>query len=142
MWEAARVLWENTHGMTDRDVHDRLVELYPDEAPKNHSSVARRRQKEKWQRKTPLDATENATENATDATSSNKSSSSRSKKQKKPVIIATKPMITHRKILMILSKTIKKAKVQQAMMIATKIATQDWFYGLNPKSAYIEKLKS
>ena len=78
MWEAARVLWENTHGMTDRDVHDRLVELYPDEAPKNHSSVARRRQKEKWQRKTPLDATENAT----DATSGNKSSSSRSKQPK------------------------------------------------------------
>ena len=78
MWEAARVLWENTQGMTDRDVHDRLVELYPDEAPKNHSSVARRRQKEKWQRKTPLDATENAT----DATSGNKSSSSRSKQPK------------------------------------------------------------
>ena len=78
MWEAARVLWENTHGMTDRDVHDRLVELYPHEAPKNHSSVARRRQKEKWQRKTPLDATENAT----NATSGNKSSSSRSKSPK------------------------------------------------------------
>ena len=64
------------------------------------------------------------------------------KKQKKPPKNATKPMINHRKTLMILSKTIKKAKVQQAMMIATKIATQDWFYGLNLKSAYIEKLKS
>ena len=47
-------------------------------------------------------------------------------KQKKPAIIATKPMIIHRKTLMILSKTIKKAKVQQAMMTATKIATQEW----------------
>ena len=78
MWEAARILWENTPGMTDREVHDRLIELYPDEAPKNHSSVARRRQKEKWQRKNPL----NATESATDATSSNKSSANRSKSAK------------------------------------------------------------
>lgn len=54
MWEAARVIWENTPSMSDRDLLTRLQELYDDKAPKTHSAITRRRNKEKWVKKTKI----------------------------------------------------------------------------------------
>lgn len=48
MWEAARVIWESTEKISDRDLLARLQEIYGDDAPKSHTAIYKRRTKENW----------------------------------------------------------------------------------------------
>lgn len=61
MWEGARVIWENTPSMSDRDLLARLQEVYGDKAPKTHSAITRRRNKEKWVKKSSTRAKSSTT---------------------------------------------------------------------------------
>lgn len=50
MWAAARVIWERTEKISDRDLLARLQEIYGDNAPKSSGTIAKRRKKEHWQK--------------------------------------------------------------------------------------------
>ncbi len=55
MWQAAKVMWESTT-MTDRELLEKLVEIYGDEAPNSHTTIGRRRKKENWKKQLVGDA--------------------------------------------------------------------------------------
>lgn len=75
MWEAARVIWENTPSLTDRDLLVRMQELYGEQAPKTHSTIFKRRNKEKWVKKNLTDGNTGETGKETTKKPGNKKSS-------------------------------------------------------------------
>ncbi|WLG15010.1 hypothetical protein Q6344_06675 [Psychrobacter cibarius] len=48
IWAAAKLIWENTPEITDRELLDQLQTTYGDNAPKSSGSVSKRRRKEAW----------------------------------------------------------------------------------------------
>ena len=43
VWEGARIIWESTQKITDRELLAQLQEIYGDKAPKSHTAIGRRR---------------------------------------------------------------------------------------------------
>ena len=50
IWEAARLIWENTATITDRELIDQLSDAFGEEAPKSSGTISKRRKKEAWQK--------------------------------------------------------------------------------------------
>lgn len=50
MWEAARLIWENTPKITDADLMDQLSVKFGDEVPKSNGTISKRRKKEGWEK--------------------------------------------------------------------------------------------
>lgn len=50
IWEAARLIWENTAIITDRELIDQLSDAFGDEAPKSSGTISKRRKKEAWKK--------------------------------------------------------------------------------------------
>lgn len=48
IWAAAKLIWENTPQITDRELLDQLQTTYGNSAPKSSGSVSKRRKKEAW----------------------------------------------------------------------------------------------
>lgn len=48
IWAAAKLIWENTPKITDRELLDQLQTTYGNSAPKSSGSVSKRRKKEAW----------------------------------------------------------------------------------------------
>jgi len=48
VWEAARLIWENTITITDRELVGQLHAHFSDEAPKSIGTISKRRKKEGW----------------------------------------------------------------------------------------------
>lgn len=52
LWLAARMIWENTDKITDRDLIDQLQSKFGDDAPKSNGTISKRRKKEEWVKNT------------------------------------------------------------------------------------------
>lgn len=50
IWEAARLIWENTATITDRELIDQLSDAFGEEAPKSSGTISKRRKKEAWKK--------------------------------------------------------------------------------------------
>lgn len=50
VWEAARLIWENTIAITDRELIEQLEVAFGDKAPKSSGTISKRRKKESWQK--------------------------------------------------------------------------------------------
>lgn len=48
IWAAAKLIWENTPQITDRELLDQLQTTYGNSSPKSSGSVSKRRRKEAW----------------------------------------------------------------------------------------------
>lgn len=86
VWEGARVLWENSSNLTDRELYERLKVIYGDDAPKSHTTIGRRRKKENWQRKFTLEdekAPDEEIDAPKNAPNKKKTTNSRTKKPRK-----------------------------------------------------------
>lgn len=51
VWKAARLIWENTPVITDRELVEQLKASFGNEAPKSNGTVSKRRKKEEWVKK-------------------------------------------------------------------------------------------
>lgn len=56
VWQAAKMLWENTPEITYDEVIDILRPIHGDNTPKNKGSISKRKSKEKWVKKNTLKA--------------------------------------------------------------------------------------
>lgn len=56
VWEAARIIWENTPKISDRELLERLIETFGKRAPTSHTTIGRKRKSQKWVKKAGLDA--------------------------------------------------------------------------------------
>ena len=56
VWEAARIIWENTPKISDRELLERLIETFGERAPTSHTTIGRKRKSQKWVKKAGLDA--------------------------------------------------------------------------------------
>ena len=50
VWEAARLIWENTATITDRELIEQLSDAFGEEAPKSSGTISKRRKKEAWKK--------------------------------------------------------------------------------------------
>ena len=50
VWEAARMIWENTISITDRELIEQLEVAFGESAPKSSGTISKRRKKESWQK--------------------------------------------------------------------------------------------
>lgn len=50
VWEAARLIWENTATITDRELIEQLSDAFGEEAPKSSGTISKRRKKEAWEK--------------------------------------------------------------------------------------------
>ena len=48
VWEAARLIWENTTKITDNDLIEQLAAKFGDDAPRSNGAVSKRRKNEGW----------------------------------------------------------------------------------------------
>lgn len=62
VWEAARIIWENTPKISDRELLERLIETFGKRAPTSHTTIGRKRKSQKWVKKAGLDAPKKDTE--------------------------------------------------------------------------------
>ena len=51
VWKAARLIWENTPVITDRELIEQLKASYDNKAPRSNGTVSKRRKKEEWTKK-------------------------------------------------------------------------------------------
>lgn len=76
VWEAARIIWENTPKISDRELLERLIETFGERAPKAHTAIYKRRKKENWQKNetvsTGTEAETKGTDEGTKTPSGNK----------------------------------------------------------------------
>ncbi|WP_440464362.1 hypothetical protein [Psychrobacter sp. ASPA161_6] len=54
VWDAIKLLWENTPEITYDEIRDYLTPTYGDEVPKSNGSMSKRKSKEKWVKRNPL----------------------------------------------------------------------------------------
>ena len=54
VWAAAKLIWENTAKVSDRDLIEQLGISFGELAPKSSGTISKRRKKEDWQKATPL----------------------------------------------------------------------------------------
>lgn len=50
VWEAAKVIWENSATISDRELLARLQEIFGEKAPKSSGTISKRRKSEKWEK--------------------------------------------------------------------------------------------
>lgn len=55
VWDAIKLLWENTPEITYDEIRDHLSPTYGDEVPKSNGSMSKRKSKEKWVKRNPLE---------------------------------------------------------------------------------------
>lgn len=66
MWEAARLIWENTPKITDTDLMEQLSVKFGDEVPKSNGTISKRRKKEGWEKNDFAAATKRVTKRGQD----------------------------------------------------------------------------
>lgn len=59
IWAAAKLIWENTPQITDRELLDQLQMTYGNSAPKSSGSVSKRRKKEAWTKQSLVQSPKN-----------------------------------------------------------------------------------
>lgn len=57
VWEAAKLIWENTPKITDSELIEQLTVSFGDNAPKSTGTISKRRSKHKWKKNTLAEAT-------------------------------------------------------------------------------------
>ena len=57
VWEAARMIWENTISITDRELIEQLEVAFGDDAPKSSGTISKRRKREAWEKNNLLKTT-------------------------------------------------------------------------------------
>lgn len=60
IWAAAKLIWENTPQITDRELLDQLQMTYGNSAPKSSGSVSKRRKKEAWTKQSLVKSPKNS----------------------------------------------------------------------------------
>ena len=60
IWAAAKLIWENTPQITDRELLDQLQMTYGKSAPKSSGSVSKRRRKEAWTKQSLVKSPKNS----------------------------------------------------------------------------------
>ena len=60
IWAAAKLIWENTPQITDRELLDQLQTTYGNSAPKSSGSVSKRRRKEAWTKQSLIKSPKNS----------------------------------------------------------------------------------
>ncbi|WP_394211117.1 hypothetical protein [Psychrobacter piscatorii] len=60
IWAAAKLIWENTPQITDRELLDQLQTTYGNSAPKSSGSVSKRRRKEAWTKQSLVKSPKNS----------------------------------------------------------------------------------
>ncbi len=60
IWAAAKLIWENTPKITDRELLDQLQTTYGESAPKSSGSVSKRRKKEAWTKQSLVKSPKNS----------------------------------------------------------------------------------
>lgn len=55
VWDAIKLLWENTPEITYDEIRDALSPTYGDEVPRSNGSMSKRKSKEKWVKRNPLE---------------------------------------------------------------------------------------
>lgn len=60
IWAAAKLIWENTPQITDRELLDQLHTTYGNSAPKSSGSVSKRRKKEAWTKQSLVKSPKNS----------------------------------------------------------------------------------
>lgn len=57
VWDAIKLLWENTPEITYDEIRDVLQPTYGDAVPKSNGSMSKRKSREKWSKQNPLKTT-------------------------------------------------------------------------------------
>ena len=73
IWAAAKLIWENTPQITDRELLDQLQMTYGKSAPKSSGSVSKRRRKEAWTKQSLVKSPKNSLKTQEEGTGSKQS---------------------------------------------------------------------
>ena len=92
MWEAARLLWENTPKITDSDLIKQLAINFGDDVPKSSGTISKRRKKYEWTKNDLSTATDRVEK---EGASRKKSGKSRKKKVEESVKLPSKTNKSH-----------------------------------------------
>lgn len=94
VWEAARLVWEHTPKITDREIIAALVAKFGDKAPKSSGTISKRRKKEDWKKVEPVKPkSHKKVEAKQEAEEAGQDGSAKNRKQKiaSSVLIPSKP---------------------------------------------------
>lgn len=87
IWAAAKLIWENTPEITDRELLDQLQATYGSSAPKSSGSVSKRRKKEAWTKQSLVKQPKNTLKTESEGEGSKKS---RKQESQNDVLIPSK----------------------------------------------------
>lgn len=80
VWEAAKLIWENTPKITDSELIEQLTVAFGDDAPKSTGTVSKRRSKHKWKKNTLVAATKRQAKQSESGNNNRNNRNNRNKK--------------------------------------------------------------